>query len=418
MTKKKLFLVLCAAVVSGVATAQSLTLDECRRMAQENYPAIRQYGMIERSRGYDLANAAKAWLPQVSLSAGGYGFTDIIDGSSQAAMMGVDTKNLVASASVTVKQTVYDGGKIAVNRRMAEAEADVQSRQLDVTMHDINDRVEEIYFSLLLIDEQLQQNSMLQADLDVSMKSVESMIAGGIANQSDKDVLRVEQLKAMQQRDRLTASRSACLRILGRFTGSTLGDNTRLEKPEMTCREGKDASRRPEMKLFTSQEKMLDLQRSKLDADLRPTVGFMGMGTYHTKVSDMMNNGILLGGLSLSWNIGALYTRKNDLRRLEEQRQKISSQRETFLFNNTLQQEQTDGAVETLRKQLAHDDEIVSLRENIRATSGKKVELGTMSVNDLVQDINAVALARAQRAEHEVQLLQNLYRLRSLRNAE
>lgn len=418
MTKKKLFLVLCAAVVSGVATAQSLTLDECRRMAQENYPAIRQYGMIERSRGYDLANAAKAWLPQVSLSAGGYGFTDIIDGSSQAAMMGVDTKNLVASASVTVKQTVYDGGKIAVNRRMAEAEADVQSRQLDVTMHDINDRVEEIYFSLLLIDEQLQQNSMLQADLDVSMKSVESMIAGGIANQSDKDVLRVEQLKAMQQRDRLTASRSACLRILGRFTGSTLGDNTRLEKPEMTCREGKDASRRPEMKLFTSREKMLDLQRSKLDADLRPTVGFMGMGTYHTKVSDLMNNGMLLGGLSLSWNIGALYTRKNDLRRLEEQRQKISSQRETFLFNNTLQQEQTDGAVETLRKQLAHDDEIVSLRENIRATSGKKVELGTMSVNDLVQDINAVALARAQRAEHEVQLLQNLYRLRSLRNAE
>ncbi len=418
MTKKKLFLVLCAAVVSGVATAQSLTLDECRRMAQENYPAIRQYGMIERSRGYDLANAAKAWLPQVSLSAGGYGFTDIFDGSSQAAMMGIDTKNLVASASVTVKQTVYDGGKIAVNRRMAEAEADVQSRQLDVTMHDINDRVEEIYFSLLLIDEQLQQNSMLQADLDVSMKSVESMIAGGIANQSDKDVLRVEQLKAMQQRDRLTASRSACLRILGRFTGSTLSDNTRLEKPEMTCREGKDASRRPEMKLFTSQEKMLDLQRSKLDTDLRPTVGFMGMGTYHTKVSDLMNNGMLLGGLSLSWNIGALYTRKNDLRRLEEQRQKISSQRETFLFNNTLQQEQTDGAVETLRKQLAHDDEIVSLRENIRATSGKKVELGTMSVNDLVQDINAVALARAQRAEHEVQLLQNLYRLRSLRNAE
>ncbi len=418
MTKKKLFLVLCAAVVSGVATAQSLTLDECRRMAQENYPAIRQYGMIERSRGYDLANAAKAWLPQVSLSAGGYGFTDIIDGSSQAAMMGIDTKNLAASASVTVKQTVYDGGKIAVNRRMAEAEADVQSRQLDVTMHDINDRVEEIYFSLLLIDEQLQQNSMLQADLDVSMKSVESMIAGGIANQSDKDVLRVEQLKAMQQRDRLTASRSACLRILGRFTGSTLGDNTRLEKPEMTYREGKDASRRPEMKLFTSQEKMLDLQRSKLDADLRPTVGFMGMGTYHTKVSELMNNGMLLGGLSLSWNIGALYTRKNDLRRLEEQRRKISSQRETFLFNNTLQQEQTDGAVETLRKQLAHDDEIVSLRENIRATSGKKVELGTMSVNDLVQDINAVALARAQRAEHEVQLLQNLYRLRSLRNAE
>ncbi len=418
MTKKKLFLALYMAAVCGAATAQSLTLDGCRRMARENYPAIRQYGMIERSHGYDLANAAKAWLPQVSLSAGGYGFTDVIDGSSQAAMMGIDTKNLVATASVTVKQTVYDGGKIALNRRMAEAEADVQSRQLDVTMYDINDRVEQIYFSLLLIDAQLQQNSMLQADLDVSMKTVESMMQGGMANQSDKDVLRVEQLKAIQQHDRLAASRSAYLRILGRFIGSTLGDSTRLEKPGMTNNVGKDASLRPEMTLFSSQEKVLDLKRSKLNADLRPTVGFMGMGAYHTKVSDLMNNGILLGGLSLSWNIGALYTRKNDLRRLEEQKRQIRSQRETFLFNNTLQQEQTDGAVETLRKQLAHDDEIVSLRENIRTASGKKAELGTMSVNDLVQDINAVALARAQRAEHEVQLLQNLYHLRILNNAE
>lgn len=418
MTKKKLFLALYMAAVCGVATAQSLTLDGCRLMARENYPAIRQYGMIERSRGYDLANAAKAWLPQVSLSAGGYGFTDVTDGNSQAAMMGIGTENLVASASVTVKQTVYDGGKIALNRRMAEAEADVQSRQLDVTMYDINERVEQIYFSLLLIDAQLQQNSMLQADLDVSMKTVESMMQGGIANQSDKDVLRVEQLNAVQQHDRLAASRSAYLRILGRFIGRTLGDSTRLEKPGMINSAGKDASLRPEITLFSSQEKMLDLKRSKLNADLRPTVGFMGMGAYHTKVSDLVNNGILLGGLSLSWNIGALYTRKNDLRRLEEQKQQIRSQRETFLFNNTLQQEQTDGTVETLRKQLAHDDEIVALRENIRAASGKKAELGTMSVNDLVQDINAVALARAQRAEHEVQLLQNLYHLRILNNAE
>ncbi len=414
MTMKRLFSALCLSGTFCLAQAQSLTLDGCLQMAKENYPAIKQYGIVERSRGYDLANAATVWLPQVSVSAGGYGFTNIINGDSKAAMMGVDMNNLVASASLMVKQTIYDGGKIALKRRMAEAESDVQSRQLDVTMDDVSDRVEQIYFSLLLLDEQLQQNATLQADLATSMKTVESMMTGGIANQSDKDVLRVEQLKATQQRDRLSASRSAYLRVLGTFIGSQVGETATFERPANIYNVERNASHRPEMMLMASQEKMLDVQRKKLDADLRPTVGFMGMGAYHTKVSDLVNNGMLLGGVSLSWNIGALYTRKNDIRKIDEQRQKISAQRETFLFNNTLQQEQTDGAVDALRKQLANDDEIVSLRESIRASSGKKVEMGTMSVNDLVRDINAVSMARAQKTEHEVQLLQSIYRLRRL----
>ena len=416
MTMKRLFCALCLSGTLSLAQAQSLTLDRCLQMAKENYPAIRQYGILDRSLGYDLANAAKAWLPQVSVSAGGYGFTDIINGDSKASMMGIDMNNLVANASVTVKQTIYDGGKTALKRRMAEAESDVETRQLDVTMDDVCDRVEQIYFSILLLDEQLRQNATLQQDLSVSMKTVEDMMQGGVANQSDRDVLRVEQLKATQQHDQLAASRTAYLRMLGKFIDSPLTEEAQLAKPADIYNVSRDASRRPEMMLFASQEKMLDVQRKKLDADLRPTVGFMGMGAYHTKVSDLVNNGMLLGGVSLSWNIGALYTRKNDMRKLDEQRQRISVQRETFLFNNTLQQEQTDGAVEALRRQLANDDEIVALRESIRLASGKKVEMGTMSVNDLVRDINAVAMARAQKAGHEVQLLQQVYRLRRLKN--
>ncbi len=299
---------------------------------------------------------------------------------------------------------------------MAEADSDVQLRQLDVTMDDVCDRVEQIYFSILLLDEQLRQNSTLQQDLSVSMKTVEDMMQGGIANPSDRDVMRVEQLKAIQQHDQLAASRKAYLRMLGKFINCQLSEEAQLAKPANIYNVLRDASHRPEMMLFASQEKMLDVQRRKLNADLRPTVGFIGMGTYHTTVSNLVNNGILLGGVSLSWNIGALYTRKNAIRKLDQQRQLISAQRQTFLFNNTLQQEQTNGVVEALRKQLDNDNKIVDLRESIRIASGKKVEMGTMSVNDLVRDINAVAMARAQKAAHEVQLLQSIYRLKRLNN--
>lgn len=140
------------------------------------------------------------------------------------------------------------------------------------------------------------------------------------------------------------------------------------------------------------------------------------MGMLHSKVTNVLNNGLFMGGLTVSWNIGALYTRKSDLKKLELQRQMNDSQQEIFLFNNRLQNTETEGAISSLRKQLAQDDEIVSLRESIRSKSDKKVLLGTESVNELVRDINAVSMARAQRAQHEIQLLKEIYKQKYINN--
>ena len=51
---------------------------------------------------------------------------------------------------------------------------------------------------------------------------------------------------------------------------------------------------------------------------------------------DWSLNGIV--GARLTWNIGALYTRKNDKAKLDGQRSMVDVQRETFLFNNNLEQ--------------------------------------------------------------------------------
>ena len=133
-------------------------------------------------------------------------------------------------------------------------------------------------------------------------------------------------------------------------------------------------------------------------------------------MSDMLNNGMMVAGVSVSWNIGALYTRKNDIRKIEVQRQINDSQREVFLFNNRLQNEEANGAIASLKRQIEKDEEIVRLRENIRSKSDRKVELGTKSVNELVSDINAVSLARAQKAMHEIQLLKEIYRQKNINN--
>lgn len=409
---RKFFLL--AMILLPVAV-HALSLNEARSMAHDNYPAIRQYRMIEQSRDFTLDNVMKGWLPQVSISAGAYGFTDILKSDKKMEQAGMDMNNFMANASVMIKQSVYDGGQIAARKKVVWAESQVQKQQLDVSMYAINEQVDQLFFSILLLDEQLEQNALLQKDLATSEQTIRSMMTGGIANQTDLDAILVERLKAEQQNESLLASRQSYLRMLGVFVGKDLAAAAEtLEKPAQGYVRAN--VNRPELKYYASQNLLLDAQRKQLNTQLRPTVGIFGMGMVHSKMSDMLNNGMMVAGVSVSWNIGALYTRKNDIRKIEVQRQINDSQREVFLFNNRLQNEEANGAIASLKRQIEKDEEIVRLRESIRGKSDRKVELGTKSVNELVSDINAVSLARAQKAMHEIQLLKEIYRQKNINN--
>lgn len=418
MIKYGILFVLLIAFSSMRAIAQSLTIDECVEKAQANYPAVKQYKLIEQSRNYSMANATKGWLPQIGVSAGAYGFTDIID-NDLLNMMGVDMENYLLNGSVTLSQNIYDGGQISTSKRITQAQAEVERRQLDVTMYEIDEKVQQIFFGILMIDEQIEQNRLLQEDLSISYNSVESMMKGGIANQSDLDAINVEQVKARQQLGSLQSSRKAYVRMLGIFIGEPLDERCTLQTPSPSTTTirfwSEDLILRPELTYYSAQERLLDEQRKRLNSDLRPTLSAFATGMIHNSVTDMINNGILVGGLSLSWNIGALYTRKNDIQKLNLQRLTIASNRETFLFNNRLQNEDSNGAIENLKTQIEQDDEIVSLRESIRSKSEKKVESGTESVNEMLRDINAVSQARQQKALHEIQLTKEIYNLNHIR---
>uniref|UniRef100_A0AB33JBR8 TolC family protein n=1 Tax=Prevotella sp. GTC17260 TaxID=3236796 RepID=A0AB33JBR8_9BACT len=393
-----------------------LTLESCKQLAHDNYPAIRQYALIEQSRDYTAANAAKAWLPQVSLSASGYAFTDLIDKSTPLGAVGLNTRNYMGMAQVQVNQTLYDGGSVAAKKGITEAEAAVKTHQLNVAMYDINRRIEQLYFGILTLDEQLRQVALLQKDLDISEQAVKAMMKEGVANQSDADAVSVEQAQARQLESSLHASRRAFATMLATFIGREVTSHTSLARPVTLPYSNKVDVRRPELEYYTAQSRLLMAQRKVLDARLKPHLGAFGMANYHSRMASMVNNGLLAAGLTLIWNIGALYTRKNDLGQLALQQQHIDSERETFLFNNRLQNEQSNGIIDNLQRQIEEDDEIIRLRISIRERSELKVKNGTETVNELLRNVNAVSRARQSKALHELQLLQEIYHLHELNN--
>ena len=60
---------LCGCLLAGLSAGAQVTLNECRRLAREHYPEIRQYDLVRRTEEYTLSNARRAWLPQLSFAA-------------------------------------------------------------------------------------------------------------------------------------------------------------------------------------------------------------------------------------------------------------------------------------------------------------------------------------------------------------
>ena len=394
-----------AMLMSPLALRAQLTLDSCRQKAH-NYPMIKQYALINRSRDYTIGNIGKAWLPQVNAMAGAAAYTDMLDIPAQARMLTGETKNWTAGAMISLQQQIYDGGQTTAQKNTARAETEVSRRNVDVSMYAVNDRIEQLFFGILLIDEQLKQNRLLQNDLGINERQVADMMKGGLANATDIDAVKVEEVKCRQSEASLTVTRQAYLRMLGYFIGEQLNETTTLVAPNETATTKIDAITRPELQWYAARQSLLGKQRKQLDTQLMPTVKAFGAAIAHTSLADMMHNTFAAAGVTVSWNIGALYTRKNDLYKLQVEADRIDAEQQTFLFNNHLQTEETQGQITALKKQLDLDRETVRLREDIYSKSMKKVKLGTETVNEMLRDAIAVSQARQQQSLHNIQLQQ------------
>lgn len=402
MIRKSLFLLsFLLSFLRPFSLSAQLSLEACREAARCHYPLVKQYALVEQSRDFTVANAAKGHLPAIGVSAGANVFTDLQEKPTQ----GVKAGHELYAAVLQVKQTLYDGGEVRLQKQASRAEAEVERRRLDVEMRQVRDRVDAIFFGLLVLEAQIANNRLLQSNLAIGLSTVGSLQAHGLATAGDCDAVRVEMLRAKQGELALVASRAAYTQMLGAFIGEELRDSVALLRPEPG-----ECDERPEPAFFRAQEQQLDVARRSLDSRLFPRLSAFGVAALHNRPLPSVRRGQLAAGISLVWNFSPVYTRRNDLRLLALSQDRIASARATFLFNNRLQHTEASRNVDRLRSQLALDGEIVMLRERVLRTTRRKVELGTETVNELLRAINDVAEARQSEQLHEVELLRETIR--------
>ena len=394
------------------------SLEECQRAAEENYPLIRQYDLIEKTTDLTVANIGKGWLPQVAASAQATWQSDVVSFPKQMQavyqQMGLNMKGLSKDqyrVGVDINQTVYDGGMISSQQQVAREQGKVQAAQNEVSLYNVRKRVNEMYFSLLLLDEQIKLNNDLQELLAGSEKKLTSMVKNGIAAESDLKNVEAERLNAVQQKTNLGAQRRMLRDMLSTFCGLEV---KQLQKPPLE--EAGGVNKRPELRLFDSQLSLANAQEKVLDAALLPKLSLFAQGYYgypgYNMFEDMVSRDWSLNGMigaRLAWNIGALYTRKNDKVKLQLQRDLTESNRDVFLFNNRLEQIQQNENIARCKRLMAEDDEIISLRTAVRRAAESRLSHGIIDVNDLLREINQENAAKVQQSMHEIELLRQIY---------
>ena len=415
-------------MVLTALTSQAQTLDECCRLAREHYPEIRQYDLIAETEQYNISNAARAWIPQVVLS-GQATYQSATPTYPEAfnamiAANGLDMSGIRKDqykVAIDVSQNIWDGGQSRANREIAEAEAAVERSRVDVSLYDLQSRIQNLYFGILLLDERVAQTESLIEVLDANLNRMRTYYKNGVAMQSDVDAVEAELLTASQTLSQVEASRASYRRMLEVFIGQPLTDKT-LTRPAMVDVASR-TSARPELAMFEAQSDKLAAQRKAIDASVMPRFSAFAQGYYGYPGLDMFKSMVssewtlnAIVGVRMSWNIGAFYTKKNNLSKLDAAERQIAVQRDVFLFNTQMQTTQDDGEISRLRSALEDDNRIVELRRSVRMAAESRLENGVIDTTDLLRKIADETTATLNRSTHEIELLQATYRLKTTLN--
>lgn len=408
--------------------AADVTVEQCVTLAQENYPLIQKYDLLRQSRQIDLSDINKSWLPQIGIYAQGTvqnvvpSFPDAL--SNVLDQMGTDMKGLGKlqyRVGVDLNQTIWDGGTSKASRTIAESENAQQEAALDVELYAVRERVENLFFGILLVEEQIKQAELTHTLLESNLAMLRSMKTNGTATQSDVDMVEAQFLTVQQQITQARSISDSNRRLLGIFTGTDMSDE-KLTKPSSSM-PSELISARPELALFDARIKNNDARLGSIKSSVMPRIGLFAQAYYgypgYDYFKSMMNRDMsfnVLAGVKVSWNIGSFYTKKNSERKLRLANDCIVADREVFLFNSNLQTSSQTAHISELEGIMKEDSRIVELRANVRRSAESQLRNGVIDATALLTKITDENQARLTSSYHEIQLIQSIYQLKYILN--
>ena len=392
-------------------TVKQLTLEEARQLARNNYPLMRQKELISKTAGITIENLQKAFLPQVSLSGQATYQSEVTQVKIPVPGVTIDPLSkdqykLVAD----INQVIYDGGTANQQKNLQQLNATVEQQKIEVELYKLTERISQLYVGILFLEEQLKQSGLVKTDIANGIKKVQAQVTNGVAFRSNLSLLQAELLKTEQRVIEINASRKGLLLALGLLVNQNLPSDIQLQIPvPVNTNEEKDDIKRPELLLFSSQDKYLSSQVKLVDAKNLPRASLFLQSGYGRPGLNFLKNEFAfyyLGGIRLNWSFNGLYTQKKEKELVELNRRSVDIQKETFLLNTRTALGQQKAEMDKLQELINTDNAIILLRVTVKEAAKAQLDNGVITANDYLREVTAEDQARQSLIAHQLQLLQ------------
>ncbi|WP_372920198.1 TolC family protein [Salegentibacter sp.] len=386
---------------------QVLSLEESYELAERNYPLARQGELLGNKTEAEVSEIQKDKLPRIDLNAQAHYQSEVISFPFQLPNTTMETPNNDQyRATLDVNQLIYKGGSIDARSALKEAELKTSQQEVAVNLYQLKGRINQLYFSVLLLQEQEALLLSKQEQVESQIQEVETGVKYGAVLASSADVLKAELLKIDQQLIQVRADRNKLRENLATLLSTEIDESVILEKPytqEIELTE----NNRPELELFDLKKQQLEASKEVLSKSTTPSLSGFAQAGYGNPGLNMLDNSFqdfYMVGLRASWNVFDWGKNKEAKKALDISQDIIETEKESFLVNNNMELQEAKNEILKMEQTIATDNEILALREKVIKASGSQLRNGVITSSEYLTEFNKLFESKIDQKVHEIQL--------------
>lgn len=388
----------------------TLTVEQVRRLALQTSPLQQKKALAESVAALQLRNIRSNNLPRIQMGAQAGWQSDVFRFPVDNPLFDVpEIPKDQYKLTLDISERLWDGGSDRYLRQQRELERDLALAQTDVDVFPLRETVTDLYFKVLLLQE---NEGILNASLEYlqnRLRQAEAAVAGGAALRTTADQIRIQILQTEQQLAAARADQQSLKTILATWIDRPNTD-FHLRSPQSVIRNLQSAILRPEYRLFELQQRNLQLAQDRLRLQIQPRVELFAQGGLgRPNPFNFFETGFepfAIFGLRALWTPIDWGNRGRERQALALQAGAIDAHRQALdqRLQALTQKDQADQA--KAQALLAQDDAIIALQEDIVRRAEAQVQNGVMTTTDYLAQVNLLTQARLTRKTHEIQALQ------------
>lgn len=415
---RKLLIFLWLALLPLCAITQTLELQECTRLAKEHNPLANNRQLANQLDSIRTNVIKKAWLPAIELNAQASWQSDVValDLDLPFPVNLPKIPHNQYRATLEVSQLIYDGGTTKSSQILNEISTRISSQEVDVEEQSLVETVEDLYFSIMLINKRIDVLRLMKESLSATQKQVESGVLNGVLSEPDILGVRAESIRLDQSECQLESLRIRALNSLGHLIGVSLRANTQLNPPPVSDL-NQNQSNRPEFKLFQLRMELVDAQSKQLNDRKRPRLAAFGQAGYGKPGLNMLGDSwdpYLLVGIRFSWMPFDWGKVKGEQNALYVNKLTLANAQEAFAQQLALATDRQKNQIAEIESLLQRDEELLEIRKQISLAYASKLKNGIITAATYLTEWNREQEARIALESRKVELVSALHKLNTI----